>query len=60
MLKNKGKSNAQTLFEMDRIPCDNHIRDLMDEVGPSYVYPVFHYILKWDKILRSSRCVSFP
>jgi hypothetical protein len=43
MLKNKGKSNAQTLFEMDKIPCDNHIRDLMDEVEPSYVYPVFHY-----------------
>jgi hypothetical protein len=49
MLKNKGKSNAQTLFEMDRIPCDNHIRDLMDEVEPSYVYPVFHYILNGIK-----------
>ncbi len=45
MLKNKGKSNAQTLFEMDKIPCDNHIRDLMDEVEPSYAYPVFDYIL---------------
>ena len=28
MLKNRGKSNAQTLFEMNQIPCDNHIRDL--------------------------------
>jgi len=49
MLKNKGKSNAQTLFEMDKIPCDNHIRDLMDEVEPSYVSPVFHYILNGIK-----------
>jgi len=49
MLKNKGKSNARILFEMDRIPCDNHIRDLMDEVEPSYVYPVFHYILNGIK-----------
>ena len=44
MLKKKGISNAQTLFNMDQIPCDNHIRDLMDEVKPSNVYPVFHYI----------------
>ncbi|MDZ7698863.1 MAG: ISNCY family transposase [Deltaproteobacteria bacterium] len=44
MLKNKGISNAQTLFDMDQIPCDNHIRDLMDEVKPSNAYPVFHYI----------------
>jgi len=44
MLKNKGISNAQTLFDMDQIPCDNHIRDLMDEVEPSNVYPVFNHI----------------
>jgi len=44
MLKNKGISNAQTLFDMDQIPCDNHIRYLMDEVKPSTVFPVFHYI----------------
>jgi hypothetical protein len=49
MLKNKGISNAQTLFNMDQIPCDNHIRDLMDEVEPSNVYPVFHYIFNGIK-----------
>ena len=27
MQKAKGKSNAQTLFAMDKIPSDNHIRD---------------------------------
>jgi hypothetical protein len=49
MLKNKGISNAQTLFDIDQIPCDNHIRDLMDEVEPSNVYPVFHYIFNGIK-----------
>ena len=44
MQKSKGKSNAQTLFIMDKIPCDNHIRDLMDEVPPSYIFPMFSYI----------------
>ena len=45
MQKTKGKSNAQTLFGMHEIPCDNHIRDLLDIVPPSYLFPVFLYIL---------------
>jgi len=49
MLKNKGISNAQTLFDMDQIPCDNHIRNLMDEVEPSNVHPVYHYIFNGIK-----------
>jgi len=44
MQKAKGKSNAQTLFIMNQIPSDNHIRDLMDVVHPSYVFPMFSYI----------------
>jgi hypothetical protein len=37
----KGKSNAQTIFGLERIPTDNHIRDLLDPVAPETVYPVF-------------------
>jgi hypothetical protein len=40
----KGKSNAQTLFGMNQIPCDNHIRNLLDEVHPSNAFPMFHSI----------------
>ena len=39
----KGQSNAQSLFGMEQIPSDNHIRDLLDEVAPSDVLPVFSY-----------------
>ena len=46
MQKAKGESNARTLFAMDKIPSDNHIRDLMDVVAPELVFPVFHYILE--------------
>ena len=46
MEKRKGKSNAQTLFAMEKIPSDNHIRNLMDVVAPSLVFAVFHYILE--------------
>lgn len=37
----EGKSNAQTLFGIKRIPTDNHIRDLLDPVSPGQVFPVF-------------------
>jgi hypothetical protein len=57
MLKNKGISNAQTLFDMHQIPCDNHIRDLMDEVEPSNVYSVFHYI--FNEIKNSGHLDAF-
>ncbi|MDD1422743.1 ISNCY family transposase [Dolichospermum sp. ST_sed1] len=45
MEQNKGKSNAQTLFGMERIPCDNHIRGLLDVVNPSHVFSMFPFIL---------------
>ncbi len=41
MEKQRGKSNAQSLFQMGEIPCDNHIRDLLDEGPPEHIFPVF-------------------
>ncbi len=40
----KGKSNAQTLFGLRKIPTDNHIRSLLDPVAPSYVLPLFERV----------------
>ena len=61
MEETKGRSNAQTVFGMNRIPCDNHIRDLLDEVSPSYVFSMFPFILDRIKnagILDSYRCIN--
>jgi len=41
-----GISNAKTLFKMNDIPTDNHIRNLLDVVPPSSVYPIFPYIFE--------------
>ena len=46
MQKTKGENNAQSLFGITKIPCDNHIRDLMDEVNPTYAFPVFTHIIE--------------
>jgi hypothetical protein len=36
-----GRSNCETLFAMTRIPSDNHIRDMLDPVGPECLHPLF-------------------
>src|SRR3954467_12104462 len=37
----QGRSNCQTLFGLDRIPSDNHIRALLDPISPAHFHPVF-------------------
>ena len=44
MQKNKGQNNAASLFGIKEIISDNHIRNLLDAVAPSYVFPMFSYI----------------
>lgn len=44
MTESRGSSNAQTLFGIDKIPSDNHIRDLLDRVPPHRVFPMFDRI----------------
>jgi len=49
MQEDRGKSNAQTLFQIEQIPCDNHIRATLDEVAPEELYPLY------DEIFESLR-----
>ena len=44
MLEAKGVCNATSLFKVDKIPTDNHIRDILDNVEPKHVFEVFHHI----------------
>lgn len=41
MQETKGQNNAQSLFGIQQIPTDTHIRKLLDEVAPSEILPVF-------------------
>lgn len=49
MKKTKGKSNAETLFKIEKIPSDNHIRDILDNVHPELLFPVFDTIFEMFK-----------
>jgi hypothetical protein len=35
------RSNCQTLFGMEKIPTDNHIRSMLDEIDPALLAPIF-------------------
>ena len=42
----QGRNNAQTLFGVEQIPCDNQVRTLLDPLAPSHLDPVFMAIFK--------------
>ena len=41
MEKTHGRNNARSLFQMEDIPCDNHIRSILDSVAPTHLFPLF-------------------
>ena len=44
MKSQKGRDNAASLFGIERIPCDNQIRNLLDLVPASTVFGVFRSV----------------
>lgn len=46
MQEHKGQSNAQTVFQIKAVPCDNHIRDTLDVVPPEELYPLYDEIFE--------------
>ncbi len=37
----RGRSNCASLFAMEKIPTDNHIRDMLDPVAPAALFAMF-------------------
>ena len=44
MKQTKGRSNAESLFGIERVPCDNQIRNLLDPITPHYLFPMFEQV----------------
>ena len=42
LAEGRGRSNAHTLFGMDRVPCDNHVRQMLDGVPTAHFDDEFH------------------
>ena len=55
MQKAKGQSNAQSLFHIEKIPSDNHIRQTLDPVPPEKLHPCYDAVLE---SLRDGGCLE--
>jgi hypothetical protein len=44
MQQTKGRNNAESLFGIEEVPCDNHIRKLLDPIAPRYLFPMFEQV----------------
>ncbi len=47
MKSNKGKDNAESLFSIEKIPCDNQIRNLLDPVPSATIFKSFQKVYEW-------------
>jgi hypothetical protein len=59
MMTKKGRSNAKTLFGIQKIPCDNQIRNLLDPVPSAQLFQGFdslHQCLESSGNRQSYRC----
>jgi Transposase DDE domain len=45
LARGRGTSNCQTLFQMTRIPTDNHIRAMLDPASPEHLFSMFSHTL---------------
>src|SRR6266446_5213994 len=46
MKQAKGQSNAQSLFHLQEIPSDNHIRQTLDPIPPEELFPCYDAVLE--------------
>lgn len=61
MQRNKGQSNAQSLFGVHQIPSDNQIRNLLDPLAPKHLGECFWWIyetLQAHKVLERYQSID--
>ena len=61
MEHSRGRNNARALFQIARIPSDNHIRQTLDPVAPSHLFSLFddlHQAFDEAGLLKQMRAVQ--
>ena len=46
LAEGRARSNAHTLFGLDRVPCDNHVRQMLDGVPAAHFDEQFHGLVE--------------
>jgi hypothetical protein len=61
MEASRGRNNARSLFQVERIPSDNHIRHTLDPIAPSHLFSLFddlHSAFDQTGLLTAMRAVE--
>lgn len=61
MEKASGRNNARSLFQVKSIPCDNHIRQMLDPVEARHLFTLFdelHQAFAQTGLLKAMRAVG--
>ena len=56
-----GANNARSLYQIERIPCDNHIRQTLDPIEPHHLFSLFddlHQAFDRTGLLQQMRAVG--
>ena len=44
--KERAEGNLQTIYGIERVPCDTHMREILDPVSPTWLSPVFKSVFR--------------
>ena len=44
--KERAEGNLHTIYGIERVPCDTHMREILDPVSPKWLRPVFNSIFR--------------
>jgi hypothetical protein len=44
--KERAEGNLHTIYGIERVPCDTHMRELLDQVSPKWLRPVFTSVFR--------------
>ena len=44
--KERAEGNLHTIYGIERVPCDTHMREILDPVSPKWLRPVFKSVLR--------------
>lgn len=61
MQTRRGKDNAQTLFGVERVPTNNQIKNILDNMSARCLFPIFQWVyqsLNRTGILKSYECLD--
>jgi hypothetical protein len=43
--KERAEGNLKTIYGIERVPCDTHMREILDPVSPESLRPLFKRVL---------------